>query len=151
DMSSDSLPDADLITALYVAFLGREPEPLALNHLGKALAEGTLDSRSLIAVFSNCDEYRQRRSIAPLLYPPGHYYSPIVNIDEYRADAARVFDRSRRPAGIDLNEAGQLALLPIIRSFACSAPLPALKPEGMLYYSHNDQYGIGDAAVLAAM
>jgi hypothetical protein len=129
-VSSGNLSNAEMIAALHLAFLGREPEPSALAYLEKALAEGALDARSLIATFRNCDEYRQRQPLAPLLYPAGHFYSPIVNVDELRGDAARVFDRTRPPVGIDLNAVGQLALLPILRSFARDLPFQETKRDG---------------------
>jgi hypothetical protein len=151
DVSSEGLSNAEMITALYLAFLNREPEPSALTYFANALMEGALDERSLIATFQNCNEYRQRRSKSSLLFPPGHYYSPIVDVDQLRADAARVFDRSRPAAGIDLNQTGQLALLPMLRSLAHEIVLPETKTHGMYYYSDNGQYGPGDAAVLASM
>jgi Methyltransferase domain/Domain of unknown function (DUF4214) len=151
-MSTDAgLSDAAIITALYAAFLGREPEPSALAHYSNALAEGDLDARSLIALFRDCDEYRHRQAGRHLWVPAGHYYSPIVNVAELRADAPRVFDRSRRPACVDLNEAGQLALLPALRSLARDLPFQETKKDGLLYYFLNPSYGHGDAVVLACM
>jgi Methyltransferase domain len=150
-MITRGLANAEMITVLYRAFLGREPEPPALAHYMEALAEGSLDARSLITVFQNCDEYRQRQAKDQLWVPAGHYYSPIVNVEELRADAARIFDRSRRPAGVDLNEAGQLALLPILRSLARDLPFQETKKDGLLYYFQNPSYGHGDAVVLACM
>ena len=122
-MSIHGLADSEMISALYRAFLGREPEPPALAHYMEALAEGSLDAKALIAAFQNCEEYRQRQSTNHLWMPAGHFYSPIANVEELQADAARVFDRSRRPAGIDLNEAGQLALLPMLSRLARDLPL----------------------------
>ncbi len=150
-MSDESLSKVDVITALYLSFLGREPEPPALAYFSKALTEGTLDVKALVAEFQNCEEYRQRQSTNHLWMPPGHYYSPIANVEELHADAARVFDRSCRPAGIDLNEAGQLALLPTLRRLARDLPFQETKKDGLLYYFHNDSYGHGDAVVLAGM
>jgi hypothetical protein len=150
-VTSDRLSNAEIISALYLAFLGREPEPSALAYFESALTEGALDERSLIGAFQNCEEYQRRRSLPPLLFPPGHYYSPIVDVDELHTDSVRVFDRSLPPAGIDLNETGQLALLPTLRLLARDTPLPKNKTPEMLYYSNNGQYGPGDAAVLASM
>jgi hypothetical protein len=152
-MSTHGLLNSEMITALYRAFLGREPEPPALAYYMEALAEGGLDARSLIAVFQNCDEYRRRQPIGhtDLWVPPGHYYSPIVNVEELRTDAARIFDRSRRPTGIDLNEAGQVALLPVLRQLARDLPFQETKKDGLLYYFNNPSYGHGDAVVLASM
>src|ERR1700720_2144582 len=99
-MSTHGLLDSEMITALYRAFLGREPEPPALAHYMEALAEGSLDAKALIAAFQNCEEYRHRHSTTHLWIPPALFSPPIPNVGELKADAARVFDRSRRPAGI---------------------------------------------------
>jgi SAM-dependent methyltransferase len=60
-MSNHGLLNSEMITALYRAFLGREPEPPALAYYMEALAEGSLDARSLITLFQNCDEYKYRQ------------------------------------------------------------------------------------------
>jgi Methyltransferase domain/Domain of unknown function (DUF4214) len=146
-----SVSNTDLITALYLSFLGREPEPPAIDYYSAALAEGTLNAKSLLEAFQSCEEYRRRHSTNTLWMPPGHYYSPIANVDELRADASRVFDRSRRPIGIDLNEAGQLALLPVLRRLTSDLPFEETKKDGLLYYFNNGSYGHGDAVVLAGM
>ena len=44
-------------------------------------------------------------------WPPGHFYSPIPSLDEVRQREAEVFAIPREVAGVDLNDAGQLALV----------------------------------------
>jgi SAM-dependent methyltransferase len=60
-MSTHHLADSEMVTALYRAFLEREPEPPALAHYMEALSAGSLDARSLITLFQNCDEYKYRQ------------------------------------------------------------------------------------------
>ena len=44
--------------------------------------------------------------------PPGHFYSPVVSIDEATRDQDRLFGQvPREIPGIDMNEAEQLELL----------------------------------------
>ena len=46
------------------------------------------------------------------LFPPGHYYSPIADLDVVKRDEARIFDLERRPLpGIELHERDQIRLL----------------------------------------
>jgi len=53
-----------------------------------------------------------RHGVCPsTLFPPGHFYSPIVDLSELERDRARVFDRIREVSDIDLNEAEQLQLV----------------------------------------
>ena len=48
---------------------------------------------------------------APEGWPPGHFYSPVPDLREIRRRSDLIFaDPPRRLPGIDLNEAGQLAL-----------------------------------------
>lgn len=150
-MNARKFSDLELITSLYRAFLGREPDPAAVANLSEALASGVSDARTLVAELANCEEYRRRQPANSLWVSPGHFYSPIVKVDELRADAQRVFDRSRRPAEIDLNEDFQISMVPIIRSFACELPFSAKKKNDFLYYFDNGFYSYGDGIVLASM
>jgi hypothetical protein len=150
-MNSNEFSDLALITSLYRAFLGREPEPAAVANFGRGLASGILDARALVAELANCDEYRQRQSANSLWVPPGHFYSPVVNIDELRADAERVFDRSRTPAEIDLNEEFQISMVPGIRLIASQLPFTAQQQDNFFYYFDNIFYSYGDGIVLASM
>ena len=44
--------------------------------------------------------------------PPGHFYSPVISVEEARRDERRIFDTvPRELLGISLNESKQLDLL----------------------------------------
>src|SRR5437868_3043417 len=131
-MSKVGLSDAEVVAALYRGFLHREPDPPSLSWFIDQLATGAIDARSLVAAFASCEEYRALQIYRDLWVHPGHFYSPIVNVAELESDAARVFDRSRRPAGIEMNEAGQLAWVPIIRSLAKDLPFTPNKQNVFL-------------------
>jgi hypothetical protein len=151
-MAAKNFSDTDLISALYRGFLGRDPEPEAIASYGNELASGALDARTLVAKFVDCEEYRNRvRSESLVWVPPGHFYSPIVDTAELRPNIARVFNRSAKPAEIDLNEAVQLAWVPRIRSVAEDLPFPDEKDDKYLYYFRNGFYSYGDGSVLATM
>lgn len=82
------------------------------------------------------------------VYPAGHYYSPLPDLEEVRARAGTLFDRRQAPRGIDLNVDGQVDLLHALAPFAASVPF-GLKPGGTTrYYYDNDFFGCGDAIVL---
>lgn len=73
---------------------------------------------------------------------PGHFYSPLSS----RADARRAVDWLRHPAlaGVDMNEAAQLRL-------AADLAPSWTEPFGPRYQPGNDQYSVGDAAILRSM
>jgi hypothetical protein len=151
-MDQLSLSHDQIIDILYRHFLGRKPDARGLSNFREALAEGRMDVTSFIGALLTCDEYRQREMVGQETWvPPGHFYSPIVNLDELRIDTNRIFDRSRIPLSIDLNEAHQLALLNDLAKLAQDLPFTATKHDGLHYYYDNPSYSYGDALVLAAM
>jgi hypothetical protein len=86
------------------------------------------------------------------MFPPGHFHSPIPDLDEVRRDEALLFGPP--PAslpGIDMREDEQLALL---RQFAALYPdIPfADEPRpGLRYHYLNPAYSFSDAIMLHCM
>ncbi len=84
--------------------------------------------------------------------PPGHYYSPIVDVTEIAP-----FYRFPRPAqfqsipGVDLDMAAMRTtwsrLLPILRA----KTFPWKRDPAFRYFADNPWYGTGDAAILRGM
>lgn len=84
--------------------------------------------------------------------PPGHFYSPLVSLDEIRRDEQRVFHRAdAHPAGIDMNEAAQLDLLAHFEALYPGVDFPQLKAASHRYYYENPAYGYSDAIMLHCM
>jgi len=84
---------------------------------------------------------------------PGHFYSPVPDLDEIEAQAARLFGDGGRLAGLRLNEEGQLSLFSELARLARSAPSPGSPDAGGRFSTdeHNVNFGIGDALVLQSM
>lgn len=86
------------------------------------------------------------------IVPPGHFYSPIVSIDEARRDAERIFrDPGDTFPGIDLNEAEQLDILSVLEGFYEAVPFSATKVDAARYSFENRSYSYSDAIVLYGM
>ncbi|MBM6583753.1 class I SAM-dependent methyltransferase [Microvirga sp. BT689] len=83
--------------------------------------------------------------------PPGHYYSPIVDLDELALRRDVVFDRTRPPAGIELYPAEQLALIDRLTKHYNQLPFSAEKQPGLRYYYENPFYSYGDAILLSCL
>lgn len=80
----------------------------------------------------------------------GHFYSPVVS----RAEAEREWPRlvrPRVPAGVDLREAEQRAMLGRLMGHFETAPFQNSKTEGQRYYYDNPSYHYGDATVYWSM
>jgi hypothetical protein len=85
-------------------------------------------------------------------YPPGHYYSPIPDLDEVRARQSEIFDRSHDGVpGIDLRPEAQLALLPEFARLYAEQPFGDEPAGGLRYGFANTYFGYGDALALYAM
>jgi predicted O-methyltransferase YrrM len=86
-------------------------------------------------------------------YPPGHYYSPIVSVDEIKANEAAIWkDKlSDNIKDIDLNVDGQKGLIRKFIRYYDQIPFTALKIEELRYYYENDMYSYTDGIILYSM
>lgn len=83
---------------------------------------------------------------------PGHFYSPIPNLEEIRKDEAKIFGSPPRTIpGIDLHEADQLDLLEDFADFYADIPFTPGKVEGLRYFYDNPAYSYSDAILLHCM
>lgn len=84
--------------------------------------------------------------------PPGHFYSPIPSPEEVRERAEPLAAaRPREMPGIDLNEAGQLALLKRLQIFYRDLPFPRQRVPSRRYFFENRNYSFSDAICLYGM
>jgi predicted O-methyltransferase YrrM len=87
---------------------------------------------------------------APQAFPPGAFYSPIVDTSVVLAepDVSRIWRAPvEDPPGLDVRAGAQLALLSELRSHR----LPAASRPGPHYDPANDQFPPQDASLLYAM
>lgn len=83
---------------------------------------------------------------------PGHFYSPVVSIEEVLRDEQRLFGPTAAPpAGIDMNEAGQLELLAALERLYPSIDFPVARSESHRYFYENPAYSYSDAIFLHGM
>jgi len=81
-----------------------------------------------------------------------HFYSPIPDLEDIRRRRSEIFDRSAKSLpGIDLNEAGQLALLERFRWQEELRALPRTPAGALSYHYDNPNFGPGDAEVLYSL
>ncbi|MBR8827674.1 MAG: class I SAM-dependent methyltransferase [Gomphosphaeria aponina SAG 52.96 = DSM 107014] len=92
------------------------------------------------------------KRLVTLHVPPGHFYSPIPNIEELKVKEKEIFDtKDRELAGIDLNEVEQLEILAAFKKYYDEQPFPQKKTEGMKYYFENSYYSYADGMSLYSM
>lgn len=92
------------------------------------------------------------QSVQPVTWvPPGHFYSPIVDTRELEQRRQQVFDRSRRPAEVDMRDDAQRALLRRLKPHYDRLPFSEHKQDGLRYYYENPAFSYADAIVLACL
>jgi Methyltransferase domain len=140
----------ELVIRTFTLAIGRKPTDDELAYgLRQAEAANLL---IYLAELLDCPEARQNtpvRAEAPLFVPPGHYYSPVVNVHEY--------ERTRPPRpvetqfhGISFNETAQLANFRSLGAHLNTIDFPTQPSKDFRYYFENDFYSYGDALVLSA-
>jgi hypothetical protein len=127
----------------------REPDSEGLEHYVDALIRGR-SAAAIAEAFITSDEFRSKRP-TNLFVPPGHYYSPIVDVDEARSHLARVDRAPESLPGIDISRDAMLnewqALLPYLTTTA----FPDQKTPPTRFAFENPSYSWGDGSVLSAM
>ncbi|MEO6594278.1 MAG: class I SAM-dependent methyltransferase, partial [Planctomycetota bacterium] len=91
--------------------------------------------------------------LSPALWvPAGHFYSPIPNPLEVRADESRVFPRGlREMAGIELHVDRQMALARELAQYYGEEDFPETPRADRRYCLANDFFPYGDAFVYYAL
>jgi hypothetical protein len=88
-------------------------------------------------------------------FPPGHFYSPAVDVDEVAADQARIWPAEPAPPGLDLDPDAQAAFLDgPLRRWLPDWDYPEQPPPGAppwAFFEANTQFERLDARALYAM
>lgn len=84
--------------------------------------------------------------------PPGHFYSPIPDINSIKLNSKRIFDTCPKEIeGINLNDQRQIELLNKFIEYYKDIPFKQIKSDGMRYYFENNNYSYTDAIFLYSM
>lgn len=134
------------------------------RRLARAVRTPTLSTRALAARLARLPgagrreralavELAQLRATYETWVPPGHFYSPFPDLDDYGRRAAGLRDPDRPVVGVDLHEDEQLALLDVLAGILADADLVEQPdPTGRRRYRlDNPAYAHGDGTVLHAM
>ena len=87
----------------------------------------------------------------PLLYPIGHFYSPIANTSDIRARQDKIWAETDSMPGIDLRVEAQVALVRELAPYTAGIDWPIEQPnDPTRYFYNNDQFPMPDAEFLYA-
>jgi hypothetical protein len=79
---------------------------------------------------------------------PGHFYSPIPDLDDVRRREAAIFDRDVPFHGVDHRQDAQLALLRDLAALYPEQPWASDRRPGLRYWFDNPNFQQGEALVL---
>lgn len=86
-----------------------------------------------------------------LLFPLGHFYSPIADPVDIASRESKLWARKDKMPGIDLNDTEQLTLLKELKQYTGAISYPVQKPDNeTTYFYENDQFPVLDAQFLYA-
>jgi hypothetical protein len=81
-------------------------------------------------------------------YPNGHYYSPIIDVDNIREREENIWNEKKEIKDISLNTEAQIELLQKLIMFRDSINFPTIKEEGYRYFFNNDYFSYTDGIIL---
>jgi predicted O-methyltransferase YrrM len=85
-------------------------------------------------------------------FVPGHFYSPLPDMNEILSKQEKLFDRtSRECLGIDIQEDNQLQILDRLEIYYNELNFPDRLTESHRYYYQNDFFSYADAIILYGM
>ena len=80
--------------------------------------------------------------------PPGHYYSPDVNIAEVKSNESNIWNSNEKVNDVDLNTTEQLELIKAFEKYYGELPFTDEEQKGFRYYYKNSYYSYTDAISL---
>ena len=102
-----------------------------------------------------CEYYRldpeKHPNLKYFLHLPGHFYSPIPDLDEVKKEEQRIFHDPAHIEGVDLNLEGQFELIRQFKVLWEEFPYRSENRPGLRYYLDNPVFSGGDACFLYAM
>jgi predicted O-methyltransferase YrrM len=139
------------VVNIFLSIIGRRPSPEEVNYGINQISSGQ-DPRNYIGELLSSPEAEPlflAKTQAPLFVPPGHYYSPVVNVADFAASRAS-HTRASGLEGIAYNPARQLDYFKKLSRHFESVGFPVSRTDAFRYYFENDFFSYGDALILSA-
>ena len=138
------------VESLYQAVFRRAPRVDELEHWTAVLDKG-YDPRQLLELFFATEEFKQiARRPQTMFVPPGHFYSPIVDVDKVRERYGELQPNVAPPA-IAIDGARMRRTWSELLPFLRDIPFPEDPQPPWRYYFRNPAFGHGDGSLLHAM
>ncbi len=150
--SEDSDLDHEFVATALRYLLEREPTNSEVEDGLQRLSAG-LDPRKYLLEMTSSPEAKVKalaKSEAPLFVPPGHYYSPVVNMKVLRESWAGYFLHGALNE-VDYQIEKQFEFFKKISKHFGKIEFPVQQSSEFRYFFENDFYSYGDALVLCGI
>jgi hypothetical protein len=97
------------------------------------------------------EELNRKQKAGQLGWSPGHFYSPIPDLEEVWRHQSEIFSHPPVVPGVDLRLDRQLALLDRLAPHYQGLPFTETKHPGLRYYYDNPNFSYGESIVLYCM
>ncbi|MCK4668377.1 class I SAM-dependent methyltransferase [Candidatus Dependentiae bacterium] len=105
-----------------------------------------------LLILRNLNQLSKKVNIYKTLFRPGHFYSPIPDLDDLRSCTDKIFSNNGKSfPGINLNEEKQFELLKELLIFYKEMPFKENKNSDNRFYFDNRLYYYSDAIFLYSM
>ena len=88
---------------------------------------------------------------APQGWRPGHFYSPVPSLTQFRQMEHRLYQSPRSLPEIDLNEAVQLSTINMLAKYYAEQPFREHKNDKCRFFFENPNFSYGEAIVYYGM
>jgi hypothetical protein len=140
-----------LVRNLYQGFFHRDPLPNDWKHWESKLATG-LSVSDMVDLFMKTDEFANvHKKVTSLFVAPGHFYSPIVNVEEITEQFLKKKLTTSPPSAIRINQNSHIRIWNELLPYLKEIPFPEEKSPSYRYYFTNPAFGYGDGSILYAM
>ncbi|HTS17802.1 MAG TPA: class I SAM-dependent methyltransferase [Verrucomicrobiae bacterium] len=137
----------EFVEFCYQRVLRRASDPQGREEKIAALNRG-LSRLDLLLQFLDCPEFLSRASE---WVPPGHFYSPIPNLQDIADRLKDLRLDAQACPNLDMRDNEQVRLLNALAAYYPDQPFSAKPSAPLRYYFDNDSFPYGDALVLYAM
>jgi|GEM_PF-422985 len=145
-----SMDRRHLVRSLYQGVLHRDPEPDDLERWASKFDQGLSVNEMLDELMESEEHARVQKIVRGLFAEPGHFYSPIVNVDEIREMFSGAPMVTSLPA-IRISKESHTKVWNELLPFLRDIPFPEVKSPSFRYYFTNTAFSYGDGSILHAM
>lgn len=140
----------NFLSNLYRAILHREPKSDELQRF-KVSSSNDLDFDKIVCQLMDTAEFKTVQDrLSKLLFKPGHFYSPIVNVGDIKeAYISRKIPESL--PGIDIDDDSMVQLWNNLLPYLQQIPFGDEKSKNLKYHFNNPAFSYGDGSILYAM